>query len=66
MEALVIAILLGLYDIVSSADLLPEQQDVAYVRGVCAMPRNDNSTFDLSSSTQLFQVANPLLAKGVL
>lgn len=65
-EALVIAILLGLYEIVSSADLLPEQQHVAHVRGVCALLLNDNSPFDLLSSTHLFQVANPLLAKGVL
>lgn len=65
-EALVIAILLGLYEIVSSTDLLPEQQHIAHVRGVCALLLNDSSPFDLLSSTQLFQVANPLIAKGVL
>lgn len=66
-EALVIAILLGLYEIVSSADLLSgQQQHIAHVRGVCALLSSHNSPFDLLSSTQLFQVANPLLAKGAL
>ena len=65
-EALVIAILLGLYEIVSSVDVLPEQQHVAHVRGVCALLLSDISPFNLLSSTQLFQVANPLLTKGAL
>ncbi|EED14960.1 conserved hypothetical protein [Talaromyces stipitatus ATCC 10500] len=66
-EALVIVILLGMYEIVSSADLLPEQQQhVAHVRGVYALLLSDSSPFDLRSSTQLFQVASPLLARGAL
>ncbi|KAL2813214.1 hypothetical protein BDW59DRAFT_178279 [Aspergillus cavernicola] len=67
MEALVIAILLGLYEIVSSGELPPEQQKhVAHVRGVCALLLSPNSPFDLLSSTELFQVANPLLIKRAL
>ncbi|TPR06040.1 hypothetical protein CAN33_0019425 [Aspergillus niger] len=63
-EALVIAILLGLYEIVSSDEITQEQQKhVAHVRGVCALLLSPNSPFDLLSSTQLFQVANPLLIK---
>lgn len=66
-EALVIAILLGLYEIVSSSELTPEQQKhIAHVRGVCALLLSPNSPFDLLSSTQLFQVANPLLIKHAL
>lgn len=66
-EALVIAILLGLYEIVSSGEPLPGQhKHVAHVRGVCALLLNPNSPFDLLSSTQLFQVANPLLIKHTL
>ncbi|KAI2818316.1 hypothetical protein CBS115989_5211 [Aspergillus niger] len=63
-ESLVIAILLGLYEIVSSDEITQEQQKhVAHVRGVCALLLSPNSPFDLLSSTQLFQVANPLLIK---
>ncbi|OJJ67353.1 hypothetical protein ASPBRDRAFT_200072 [Aspergillus brasiliensis CBS 101740] len=63
-EALVIAILLGLYEIISSDELSQGQQKhVAHVRGVCALLLSPNSPFDLFSSTQLFQVANPLLIK---
>ncbi|KAL4993637.1 hypothetical protein BDV10DRAFT_199430 [Aspergillus recurvatus] len=64
-EALVTAILLGLYEIISSQEHLPEQEQehVAHVRGVCALMLSPNSPFDLLSSTQLFQVANPLLMK---
>lgn len=66
-EALVIAILLGLYEIVSSGELTAEKQThVAHVRGVCALLLNPNSPFDLLSSTQLFQVGNPLLIKRPL
>lgn len=66
-EALVIAILLGLYEIVSSGEPLSGQQKhVAHVRGVCALLLNPNSPFDLFSSTQLFQVANPLLIKRIV
>ncbi|KAL2847843.1 hypothetical protein BJY01DRAFT_163826 [Aspergillus pseudoustus] len=64
-EALVTAILLGLYEIISSHEnlLSQEQEHVAHVRGVCALMLSPNSPFDLLSSTQLFQVANPLLIK---
>lgn len=66
-EALVIAILLGLYEIVSSGEPLPGQhKHVAHVRGVCALLLSPNSPFDLLSTTQLFQVANPLLIKRTL
>lgn len=66
-EALVIAILLGLYEIVSSGEILLEQQKhVAHVRGVCALLLSPNSPFDLFSSTRLFQVANPLLIKRAI
>ncbi|KAL4802572.1 hypothetical protein BDV18DRAFT_163974 [Aspergillus unguis] len=62
-EALVTALLLGLYEIISSSEDQPAQEHVAHVRGVCALLLSPNSPFDLQSSMQLFQVANPLLLR---
>ncbi|KAL2844091.1 hypothetical protein BJY01DRAFT_264094 [Aspergillus pseudoustus] len=64
-EALAIAILLGLYEIISGSDETGQQQQhhLPHVRGVCALLLTENSPFDLRSSTRLFQVANPLLTK---
>ncbi|KAL4793011.1 hypothetical protein BDV19DRAFT_380484 [Aspergillus venezuelensis] len=65
-EALVTAILLGLYEIISSSVDHPAQEQVAHVRGVCALMLSPSSPFDLQSIMQLFQVANPLLLKYAL
>jgi hypothetical protein len=64
-EALVTAILLGLYEIITSHESheSKEQEHIAHVRGVCALMLSPNSPFDLLASTQLFQVASPLLIK---
>ncbi|KAL3482776.1 hypothetical protein BJX62DRAFT_231450 [Aspergillus germanicus] len=64
-EALMTGILLVLYEIISIHENFPgqEQEHIAHVRGVCSLMLRPNSPFDLLSSTQLFQVANPLLIK---
>jgi hypothetical protein len=64
-EALMTAVLLGLYEIVSSSEN-NSVQHVAHVRGVCAILLENISPFDLSASTHLFQVANPLIIKQPL
>ncbi|PYH90622.1 hypothetical protein BO71DRAFT_387273 [Aspergillus ellipticus CBS 707.79] len=65
-ETLVTAILLGLYEIVSGGIGSRPGQHVAHVHGVCAILSLENSPFDLFTSTQLFQVANPLILKQPL
>lgn len=65
-QALVIAFLLGLYEIVSSTAPPPDQeqqQHVAHVRGVSALLLSPDSPFDFLSSTHMFQVADPLIIK---
>lgn len=64
-EALVTAVLLGLYEIISSNER-DFGQHVAHVRGVGAILLEKTSPFDLSTSTNLFQLANPLIIKQPL
>ncbi|KAL4938792.1 hypothetical protein BDV06DRAFT_214831 [Aspergillus oleicola] len=65
-EALVTAILLGLYEIISSSGDHPVPGHTAHVRWVCGLMLSPNSSFELLTSMELFQVANPLLIKGTL
>lgn len=63
-EALATVVLLGLYEIVTSNE--NNFGHVAHVRGVGAILMEEASPFDLSASTHLFQVANPLVIKHPL
>ncbi|OCL02966.1 hypothetical protein AOQ84DRAFT_303720 [Glonium stellatum] len=64
-ESLMTAVLLGLYEIITSTEGNPDQH-VAHVRGVSAILCSENSPFDLLAGTDLFQLGNPLLLKAPL
>jgi hypothetical protein len=59
---LMMAVLLGLYEIVSSSETYPDQH-ATHVRGVSAILTSDNSPFDIHAGIELFQLANPLPLK---
>ncbi|KAF2801524.1 uncharacterized protein BDZ99DRAFT_455976 [Mytilinidion resinicola] len=59
-ETLMIAVLLGLYEIVSSTESDPGQRN-AHVSGVGAILSNKDSPFDLTTGTRLFQLGNAFL-----
>ncbi|KAJ9150715.1 hypothetical protein NKR23_g3467 [Pleurostoma richardsiae] len=64
-QTLMTALLLGLYEIVSSnGSSVPKH--VAHVRGVCAILLSNESPFDMAGGLQLFRLGNPLLLKGSL
>ncbi|KAF2496520.1 hypothetical protein BU16DRAFT_549018 [Lophium mytilinum] len=64
-EVLITAILLGLYEIVSSTESDPSQHN-AHVSGVGAILSKKDSPFDLSTGTRLFQLGNAFLLQDSL
>ncbi|EXJ90106.1 hypothetical protein A1O3_03175 [Capronia epimyces CBS 606.96] len=64
-ESLMVAVLLGLYEIIISNEGHPGHH-TAHVRGVSAILSSKNSPFDLLGGMQLFQLNNPILLKEPL
>ncbi|KIX07377.1 uncharacterized protein Z518_02030 [Rhinocladiella mackenziei CBS 650.93] len=65
-ESLMTAVLLGLYEIITSNEDNPGQHP-AHVQGVSAILCSDDSPFNLfAGCTQLFQLSNPIIIKEPL
>ncbi|KAI1614931.1 hypothetical protein EDD37DRAFT_402492 [Exophiala viscosa] len=57
--SLMTAVLLGLYEIISTHDSTSAAHST-HTRGVCALLSSSHSPFDINTGAQVFQMANPL------
>ena len=64
-QALMTAVLLGLYEIITGNEYSPGMHD-AHVRGVAAILDDDHSPFELSAGVRLFQLGNSMCLKEPL